>query len=370
MNFDLTEERQMLQDSLRRFLSDQVTPETIASATQSAVGHSPDLWQGLTEMGILGAMFTEDQGGFGGTGFDIAVVFEELGRVGSIAPVLDSAVLAGSLIAALGSEAQIEALIGGEILSFAHGEPSSRYELSHVQTRAEKTGAGYRLTGHKAVVNHAPAASGLIVSARTSGDVTDVDGISLFLIPVDKIERRDYPLNAGGRAAEVTLDLEVSTEAMIGSEGSAFAAIELANARATAAICAEAVGLMEAIRALTVDYLRQRRQFGQPIGKFQALQHRMADVLIEIEQARSAVINLSGHLAADRATRELHVSAAKNLIGRAGRLVVEEAIQMHGGIGMTQEYALGHFVKRLTMIDHRFGDADYHLERFILLAAA
>ena len=370
MNFDLTEERQMLQDSLRRFLSDKVTAESIVTATKSPKGHSLDLWQGLAEMGILGAMFTEDQGGFGGTGFDISVVFEELGRVGAVEPVLESAVLAGSLIASLGTETQIEALIGGEILGFAHGEPSSRYELSHVQTRAEKSATGYRLTGHKAVVNHAPAASALIISARTSGSITDEDGISLFLVPVDKIEMRDYPLNAGGRAAEVTLDVEVSADTMIGLEGKAFAAIELANARATAAICAEALGLMEAIRALTVDYLRQRRQFGQPIGKFQALQHRMADVVIEIEQARSAVINLSGHLDADRATREMHVSAAKNLIGRVGRLVVEEAIQMHGGIGMTQEYALGHLAKRLTMVDHRFGDVDHHLERFIRLAAA
>lgn len=370
MNFELTEERQMLQDGLRRFLSDQVSPKSIAAATESAKGYSPELWQGLIEMGILGAMFTEEQGGFGGTGFDISVVFEELGRAGVVEPVLESAVLAGSLIAELGSKTQIESLISGEILTFAHGEPTSRYDLFRVETRAEKTWTGYRLTGRKAVVSHAPAASALIVSARTSGDVTDEGGISLFLVPSDKIDMRDYPLNAGGRAAEVTLDVEVSADALIGPEGKAFTAIELATARATAAICAEALGLMETIRALTVDYLRQRHQFGQPIGKFQALQHRMADVLIEIEQARSAVINLSGHLEADRATRELHVSAAKNLIGRAGRLVVEEAIQMHGGIGMTQEYALGHFAKRLTMVDHRFGDVEYHLERFILLAAA
>ncbi|MFZ7092445.1 acyl-CoA dehydrogenase family protein [Primorskyibacter sp. 2E233] len=367
MNFQLTEERQMLQDGLRRFLRDTVTPDLLAKATDSETGHSETLWQGLTEMGIQGAMFTEEQGGFGGAGFDIMVVFEELGRAGVFEPVLESAVLAGGLAQ---DAAQIEAIIGGAILSLAHAEPTSRYDLSHLETRAEQTASGYRINGHKAVVHHAGAASNLVVSARISGEAADEDGISLFLIPADAVQMRDYALNGGGRAAEIALDLEVPESALIGGEGGAFAALEQANARATAAICAEALGLMEAIKTLTVDYLRQRKQFGQPIGKFQALQHRMADVLIEIEQARSAVINLCGHLEADRATREVHVSAAKNLIGRVGRLVVEEAIQMHGGIGMTQEYELGHLAKRLTMIDHRFGDSDYHLERFIRLAAA
>ncbi|WP_417667513.1 acyl-CoA dehydrogenase family protein [Roseibium sp.] len=370
MDFKLTEERQMLQDGLRRYLADNVTHESEARATETDTGHDSALWGGLTEMGLPGAMFTEEQGGFGGAGFDIMVAFEELGRAGAATPLIESALLAGGLLAEAGRSDEVEQIIAGRVIGFAHGEPASRYDLERVETRARKTGEGWHLSGQKAVVHHAPAADALVVSARTAGELDAQDGLSLFLVPTDQLSLRSYPLYGGGRAAEVTLDCTVPQEALVGAEGGGFPMIERANARAAAAQCAEALGLMETIKSLTVDYLRQRRQFGQPIGKFQALQHRMADVLIEIEQARSAVINLCGHLEAERDERELHVSATKNLIGRAGRLVAEEAIQMHGGIGMTQEYALGHFAKRLTMVDHRFGDADYHLERFIRLAAA
>ncbi|SLN23658.1 Acyl-CoA dehydrogenase [Roseivivax jejudonensis] len=377
MNFELTDERQMLQDSLRRYLSDTVTPELLHKATEAGSGHSDTLWQGLSEMGVSGALFSEDDGGFGGTGFDLSVVFEEMGRVGAFEPLIESGILAGGLIAALGSDAQkalIEEIVaGGTILTLAHGEPGSRYDLAHVETQATATDDGYTLSGRKSLVMAASAASHAVVSARTSGDRRDAAGISLFLVPLDAdgLEIRDYPMNGGGRAAELALtDVTLPADARIGPEGDAHAALETAQARAICAQCAEAVGLMDAIKDLTVGYLQQRRQFGQPIGKFQALQHRMADLLIEIEQARSAVINLAGHLEAPRTDRERHVSAAKNLVGRTAKLVVEESIQMHGGIGMTMEYALGHLAKRLTMIDHRFGDADWHLERFIRLAAA
>lgn len=366
MNFNLTEERQMLQDGLRRFLADSVSHEKIAAATNGATGFDSEVWQGLTEMGLTAAMFGEDQGGFGGAGFDIMVVFEELGRAGLPTPLVESALQAGTLLA--DRPEIVQTIIGGEVIAFAHAEPGSRYELNHVAASAKKTDGGWQIKGSKAIVHHASAASRLVVSARTSGSTNDRDGISLFLISSDQVDIRDYPLNGGGRAAEVSLDCTVRDNALIGEPGQALAQIEVADARACAAQCAEALGMMETIKALTVDYLRQRRQFGQPIGKFQALQHRMADMLIEIEQARSAVINLSGNL--DSPQRDLHVSAAKNLIGRTARLVVEESIQMHGGIGMTQEYALGHFAKRLTMVDHRFGDADYHLERFMRLSAA
>ncbi len=377
MNFTLTEERQMLQDGLRRYLRDTVTPELIEQGTDAESGHSDALWSGLAEMGVIGALFSEDDGGFGGTGFDLAVVFEELGRAGAFEPLAESGILAGGLIAELGSDDQkgrIEALIeGSEILTLAHGEPGSRYDIAHVETRATKSGDGYVLSGRKTVVVGAPAASHAVVSARTSGDSRDAHGISLFLVPLDApgIEARAYPMNGGGRASEIVLtDVTVPADALIGPEGGAHDALETQQARAICAQCAEAVGLMETIRELTVGYLQQRKQFGKPIGKFQALQHRMADVLIEIEQARSATINLAGHLEAARPERERHVSAAKNLVGRTAKLVVEESIQMHGGIGMTMEYALGHLAKRLTMVDHRFGDADWHLERFIRLAAA
>lgn len=377
MNFDLTEERQMLQDSLRRFLRDKYDTKTRNDIIASDSGMSADLWNELAGLGIIGALFTEDQGGFGGAGFDIAVVFEELGRAGVVEPFLDTAVLAGGLIADLGNAEQlghVEDVIGGALqLAFAHGEPTSRYDLNRVQATATSDGDTVTLNGRKAVVVNAEAAGMLIVSARESGDAGDENGISLFLVPSDAkgLTVQGYPLLAGGRAAEVTLDgVSVPSAARLGDAGKAFAAIEARVATANVALCAETLGAMDTATALTKDYLMTRKQFGRPIGTFQALAHRMSDLLIEMEQARSAVINAAGHLDQGRSMRETQISAAKNLLGRAGRLVAEESIQMHGGIAMTQEYELAHIAKRIVMADHRFGDTDHHLERFIAFAAA
>ncbi len=377
MNFDLTDERQMLQDGLRRYLADAYNAGARKSIDEAEVGFSEDIWNSLADMGVIGALFSEEEGGFSGEGFDIALVFEEMGRVGAQDPLIDTAVLGGGLISILGNGGQkdlVEAIItGSQHLAFAHGEPTSRFDLSNVSTTATQSGEMYVLNGRKAVVVNAPSSSHIIISARTSGDTTDTSGISLFLVKsdADGVTLRSYPLVGGGHAAEVTLsDVAVQKDALLGVEGEAFDAISAVNAKATLAICAEALGLMESIKTLTNEYLKTRKQFGVPIGKFQALQHRLADVLIEIEQARSAVINLAGHLDAEASVRDVHVSATKNLIGLTARLVAEEGIQMHGGIGMTMEYDLGHLAKRLTMIDHRFGDTDYHMERFIELAVA
>ena len=377
MNFDLTDERQMLQDGLRRYLADAYNAGARKSIDEAEVGFSEDIWNSLADMGVIGALFSEEEGGFSGEGFDIALVFEEMGRVGAQDPLIDTAVLGGGLISILGNGGQkdlVEAIItGSQHLAFAHGEPTSRFDLSNVSTTAKQSDEMYVLNGRKAVVVNAPSSSHLIISARTSGDTTDTSGISLFLVKSDAegVTLRSYPLVGGGHAAEVTLsDVAVQKDALLGVEGEAFDAISAVNAKATLAICAEALGLMESIKTLTNEYLKTRKQFGVPIGKFQALQHRLADVLIEIEQARSAVINLAGHLDAEASVRDVHVSATKNLIGLTARLVAEEGIQMHGGIGMTMEYDLGHLAKRLTMIDHRFGDTDYHMERFIELAVA
>tara|TARA_R110002049_G_scaffold307712_2_gene509127 strand:+ start:103305 stop:104438 length:1134 start_codon:yes stop_codon:yes gene_type:complete len=377
MNFDLTDERQMLQDSLRRYLRDKYDTATRNAILESDSGMSAEIWTGLAELGVIGALFTEDQGGFGGAGFDLAVVFEEIGRAGVVEPLLDAAVLAGGLIADLGDDAQrahVDALIGGELhLAFAHGEPTSRYDLNRVQTSASVSGDSIVLNGRKAVVVNAEAADMIVVSARESGEVDDPAGISLFLVPKDAkgLTISGYALLAGGRAGEVTLDdVTLPASARLGAAGKAYAAVENRVAIATTALCAETLGAMETACTLTREYLATRKQFGRPIGTFQALAHRMSDLLIEMEQARSAVINAAGHLDADRVTRERHVAAAKNLIGRAGRLVAEDAIQMHGGIAMTQEYELAHIAKRIVMADHRFGDTDHHLERFIALSAA
>jgi len=375
MNFELSDERQMLQDSLRRFLNDNYSNKKIRSLLDSDTGYSADIWSGLAEMGVIGALFSETDGGYGGAGFDLSTVFEELGRVGALDPLLDTAVLGGGVIASAGSSTQkalLESIIDGSLqLAFAHGEPQSRYELSRVSCTARHKADGFVLDGHKSVVVNATAADYLIVSARSAGEVDSMQGISLFLVPTstDGLTLTDFPLASGGRAAEVLLEnVRLDESALLGNEGEGFDTLELANARATVAICAEAVGLMETIRALTTDYLQMRKQFGQPIGKFQVLQHRMADVLTEIEQARSAVINLAGHVDGARDAREKHVSATKNLIGLVGKLVAEESIQMHGGIGMTEEYELAHLARRLVMVDHRLGDSMHHLERFIDLA--
>lgn len=377
MNFDLTEERQMLQDTLRRYLREKYDTETRNGILDSATGMSSEIWNELAELGVIGALFTEEQGGFGGKGFDIAVVFEELGRAGVVEPFLDTAVLAGGLVADLGDETQralVEEIIAGTCqMAFAHGEPTSRYDLNRVQASAKVDGDDLVLNGHKAVVVNAEAADHLVISARESGAPGDDAGISLFLVPADTkgITVQGYALLAGGRAGEVMLDdVRVPASARLGAAGDALPAIEARIAAASVAQCAETLGAMETATALTKDYLMTRKQFGRPIGTFQALAHRMADLLIEMEQARSAVINGAGHLEADRKTRESNVSATKNLMGRAGRLVAEESIQMHGGIAMTQEYELAHIAKRITMADHRFGDTDHHLERYIALLAA
>lgn len=375
MDFTHTEERRMLGETIARFLADNYTMETRNKLAESDEGFSRDYWARMAELGIIGALFSEEDGGFGGKGFDISAVFEELGRAAVVEPFLQSGVLGGGLIAALGSDAQkavLESVMAGETLvALAHGEPEGRYELAEVATRAEQEGSGWKLAGQKAVVTSGDSADLLVVSARVSGALDDPDGIALFLVDANAegIERRGYPTMDGGRAAEIALNgVTVEGSALLGKPGAAYEALEAACAAATLAICAEAVGAMEASKELTLEYLRTRTQFGRPIGQFQALQHRMADVLIEIEQARSSVINAAGHLDADRLTRERSVSAAKNMIGRVGKLVAEETIQLHGGIGMTHEYALPHFAKRIVMIDHMLGDSDHHLQRYIELA--
>lgn len=360
MDFNLTEERRMLQESLGRYLADKYGHEHRRKVIGSGAPYDAETFAGLAELGLLGALFSEEQGGFGGSGFDISVVFEELGRAGVIEPVLP-AVLAGALV--LDHSDLVEGIIGGaNIVALAHTEAQARYDLDHVTT-VVRDGV---LTGRKEHVLNGAQATHLIVSAREDGDDTDQNGIVLFLVAPDAegVMIVDHVNNDGTSAATVVLD-KVTPLARLEA---GFDGLELSVARATLAVCAEALGAMEAAKSLTLDYLEERKQFGIPIGKFQALQHRMADVLIEIEQARSAVINLAGHMEADRATRERHVSATKNLIGRVGALVVEEAVQMHGGIGMTDEYALSHFARRLTMIDHWFGDVDHHIARFIELS--
>jgi len=373
MDFTLTEDRAMLQDMLRRFFAENCDHEKRRALLAEGKPFDPAIWGQLADLGILGALFAEDQGGYGGAGFDISLVFEELGRAGVIEPLLSSAILGGGLLADLGTEDQraliAEVIAGQTLLAFAHSEPGTRYDLADVSLGVE-AGDQITLNGTKTHVLGGAEAQVLVVSARESGTAGAAEGISLFLVPADArgLTVTPHVTVDGFSAATVTFDnVTVATSARLGKAGAGFDAIEAATARATLAVSAEALGAMESAKGLTIAYLKDRQQFGRPIGKFQALQHRMADVLMEIEQARSAVVNLAGHLDAPRAIRERHVSATKNLIGRVGALVAEEAVQLHGGIGMTDEYALSHFIRRIVMIDHQFGDVDHHLERFIQL---
>jgi alkylation response protein AidB-like acyl-CoA dehydrogenase len=372
MNFQHTEDRRMLADSLNRFIAEQYTFSTRDAIASSAQGYSTGLWHRFAELGVIGALFDEAQGGFGGDGFDVAIVFESLGRGLVVEPFLDTLVVGRALVYA-GSDAQrsiVASLIdGSQIGALAHDEPGSHYEASCVSTRATKRGAGWVLHGAKTVVHHGEHAGRLLVSACTAssgpGDAFDEAGLSLFLVPCDApgICVRGYRKIDGGRAADVILEeVKLDADALVGTEGSGLATLEHAIGYGVLALCAEAVGAMDVARDYTLDYLRTRKQFGVPIGSFQALQHRMADLLLEIEQARSAVIN------APRIERERALSAAKYTIGRIGVRIGEEVIQLRGAIGMTWELPLAHYAKRLVMIDHQFGDEDHHLARYIALA--
>jgi alkylation response protein AidB-like acyl-CoA dehydrogenase len=376
MNFQHTEDRRMLADSLNRFITEQYGFATRDRIASSAQGFSTELWGRFAELGVTGALFDEANGGFGGGGFDIAVVFESLGRGLVVEPFLDTLIV-GRAIVRSGNDAQKAALgeliDGSRIVALAHGEPDSHYELARVTTRAQKSGNAWQLNGAKAVVQQGEHASWLLVSARTSGADDAPQGIALFLVPRDAagVSVRGYRKIDGGRAAEVTFDhVTLGDDAVLGVAGEGFATLEYAVSCGVLALCAEAVGAMDVAKDCTLDYLRTRKQFGVPIGSFQALQHRMADLLLEIEQARSAVINAAAALDnAERKVRERAVSAAKYSIGRIGARVAEECIQLHGGIGMTWELPLAHYAKRLVMIDHQLGDEDHHLERFVTLGA-
>ena len=375
MDFELSEERRILRDTAARFIRDTYPIETRHEIAGSEEGFSRKVWSDFAELGLIGALLPAEAGGFGGSGEDIAVVMEELGRGLVVEPFLATAVLSGGLLAELGGDAQKasleEVIAGTRLLTFAHGEPESRYGLSEVRTQAEREARGWRLSGRKAVVINGDTADSLIVSARVSGAPADEDGLALFLVDprAEGVSRRGYGTVEGGHAAEIDLDgVAVDEDALLGQAGAAFPAIERAIGRGVLALSAEALGIMEVCRDMTLDYLRTREQFGVPLGRFQALQHRVVDMCLEIEQARSAVMLAAGKLEAPRPERERALSAAKNLIGRVGRLVAEESIQLHGGIAMTWDYALPHYAKRLIMIDHQLGDADHHLERFIALS--
>jgi len=373
MNFNYTDDQRMLSESLNRFLDDNYSHDHRMQAAESENGFNPDTWRELCDLGIAGALLPESCGGYGGSGFDISVVFEALGRSLVVEPLLSSAAICANLLHDCSKQsnqsALIEKTIAGEaMLALACYEKNQRYSVTNPECSARKQSEKWQLNGAKTMVLNGDSAEHLIVTAQTADD----GELALFLIPrgTKGLSLTPYPTVDGGRACDLQLDnVEMAEDALLHRGAEALNILELAIARANIALGAEALGAMETCKEMTVEYLQTRKQFGVPIGKFQALQHRMVDVIIEIEQARSALINAAANLDDDRLTREKSISALKNLIGRAARLVAEESIQMHGGIAMTWEYALAHYAKRLIMIDHWFGDTDYHLQRYIELSS-
>lgn len=375
MNFEHSVERRMLADVLDRYIRHDYSFDTRKEIQLSKERFSRKVWEQLCELGVLSVLFSEEDGGFGGSAFDISVVFESLGRGLVLEPVMGSALLAGTVLLAAGDAEHVslanDVTSGGAIAALAHGEPESGYNTRYVSTGARREGGNWILNGCKANVSQGQVASTFLVSARTSGRFDDEAGISLFVVPAGAhgITTQELSTFDGGKIIELTLDeVCLPASALVGPEGGAFSAIELALNKGTLALCAEAVGAMDVALNSTLEYLKTRKQFGVPIGSFQALQHRMATLAIEIEQARSAVINASAALdGKDRGAAELALSAAKYLIGKVGTMVAEECIQLHGGIGMTDELPLSHYAKRLLAIDHELGDATFHLDRFITL---
>jgi len=372
MDFSFTQEQVLLRNSVQRFVQDKYSFEARKAILASEEGWRRENWKAFAELGLLAAPFAEEYGGFGGGAIEAMIIMEEFGKGLVVEPYLQTVILCGGLINIAGSKAQKAALLpqiasGDLVLAFAYAEPQGRFNLADLVTKAEKSGDGFVLNGSKAVVAAAPWADKLLVSARTSGGQRDKDGVTIFI--VDKmaagVNRRDYPTIDGQRASEISFEnVRLSADAVIGQIGEGLAPLEEVMDRAIAAQCAEAVGCMRVLTDTTVEYCKTRKQFGQPIGKFQVLQHRMADMFMECEQSLSMTYMVNLKLDESETERMKAASAAKVQIGKSGRFVGQQAIQLHGGMGMTDELNVGHYFKRLTMIDAQFGNVDYHLKRF------
>ncbi|MBV8934205.1 MAG: acyl-CoA dehydrogenase family protein [Alphaproteobacteria bacterium] len=372
MDFELSEEQRMLRDSVERLLADHYGFDKRRGYLAEPEGWSRALWAQYAELGLLGLPFAEDHGGFGGGPIEVMLVMEAFGRVLALEPYLATVVLGGTALRLAGSDAQKTALLprvakGDLILAFAHGERQARYDLSDVMTTAKRKGSGWVLDGAKTVVLHGDSAQRLVVSARTSGERDDPDGITLFFVDAaaNGIARRSYPMRDGTRAAELSLsDVKVREEDVLGEIGAAFPVIERIVEAGIAATAAEAVGAMEAMHEMTLEYLKTRQQFGRPIGDNQALQHRATEMLMELERGRSMAMLVAMMVDEPDATeRARNIAMAKVGVGQASKFVSQNAVQLHGGIGMTEEYAIGHYFRRCMVIEHTFGDTAHHLSR-------
>ena len=365
MDFDLSDEQRLLKESVDRLILDQYQFQQRRQYMAEPAGFSAAMWSRFAEQGLLGLPFPEAFGGFGGGSVETMIVTEAFGRGLVVEPYFATVILAGGLLRRAADPALIAVLVpqitaGTLKLAFGHVERHSRYDLANVTTSARKDGSAHVLNGAKSVVLHGDVADKILLTARLSGGQMDRDGIGLFLLDADApgLSRRGYPTQDGLRAAELTFDGARATAL----SDNALPLIEHAIDEAIAALCSEAVGTMQAMHDLTLEYFKTRKQFGRPIGSFQVLQHRSVDMLVALEQARSMAM-FAAVMAAEEnpVERRRAIAAAKVQIGRSGRHIGQEAVQLHGGIGMTMEYSVGHYFKRMTMIDQLYGDADTHL---------
>lgn len=366
MDFNLSKEQELLRDGLTKFLATRYDLEKSRSAAKSGAGWQPDIWTGFAnELGILGAALPEDVGGIGGGPVEVMVIAEALGHALAIEPYVDTVVVAGGLLHRAAGEVASGLLSrivdGTAIVALAATEEGSGHNWSEVATTAERDGDDWVLRGAKVVASSAPLASHLLVTARTA------NGISLFVVGADAagLTAHHYRTVDDRRASDLAFDgVRVGAGALLGDEGGAWPSLAQARDEGAAAVCSEAVGCMRKVLSDTVEYAKQRHQFGQPIGSFQALQHRMVDMYMELEQAVSAVYLAVLNLDAEPEVRARAVSAAKATVGRAARFIGQEAVQLHGGMGMTEELAIGHYFKRLTALQYEFGPTDYHVARY------
>jgi hypothetical protein len=378
MNFDFTEEQQMVRDSIARFVQDDYDWDTRKAIVASEKGLSPDNWKLFAELGWLSIPFAEEHGGFGGNIVDLSVVMEELGKGLVVEPYFPTVVLFGGLIARAGNDAQqaewLPRVIGGDVLGgFAYVERQSRFALHDCLTTATPSGDGFVLNGEKVVVFNGEQADHLVVLARTSGEQSDRTGLSLFIVEASAagIDKMNYPMMDGQRVANVTFkDVALPADALLGEEGNALAVVEALVDEAIIALASEAVGIMGVLNTKTLEYAKTREQFGVAIGSYQALQHRMVDTMMAYEQCKSLLFKALCEYKQEPAMAAETIHALKVLIDRNAKHVFGEAIQIHGGMGMTDELDIGHYAKRLMMINTTFGDANFHRNRFVETAFA
>ena len=373
MDFSFSEEQTLLRNTIQSFIQDNYDFDKRREIIQSEEGMSKDNWKQLAELGLLGVPFSENDGGLEFGSVETMIVAEEFGKGLVVEPYIQTVVTCGGFLRRA-SEAQrqeyLPSLISGdEIWAFAYAEPQGRFNLADIKVSASNNGDEYTLNGDKCVVSAAPWAQKLIVSARTSGDQSDKEGISLFIVEkaTDGVSTRDYKTVDGSMASEVSYEnVKLNSSSLIGEEGKAYPLIELVADETIAALCAEAIGAMSVLNDTTVEYCKTRKQFGQPIGKFQVLQHRMVDMFMQYEQSVSMTYMVNLKLEEEDVERSKAASGAKVQICNAAKFIGHSAVQLHGGMGMTDELNVGHYFKRLSMIETQLGNADHHLKKYSL----